>query len=112
SVGARLYSGSKIFVSVTVPSLTECRSIARPNVYEFRNEIWFAERRWNLISRPLYSTYPVLDSAPTVRSAGDTLAYGRLMLGSVTPRRGGAWLRSVFSAASTVRDPEYAASTM
>src|SRR5262252_6944335 len=53
-------------VSVTVPSLSDARSMARPNVYEFRNEKWFADRRWNLISRPLYSRYPVLDSVPTV----------------------------------------------
>jgi hypothetical protein len=32
-------------VSVTVPSLSEFRSMARPNVYEFMNEMWLAERR-------------------------------------------------------------------
>ena len=45
-----------MLVSVTVPSLSEFRSMARPNVYEFRNEKWLADRRWNFISRPLYST--------------------------------------------------------
>src|SRR5215467_10654902 len=99
-------------VSVTVPSLSDARSMARPNVYAFRNEKWFADRRWNLISRPWYSRYPVLDSVPTVRSAGSIFAHGRLTLGSVTPSVGGAWFRSVFSAASFVRDPEYATSAM
>ena len=79
-----------MFVSVTVPSLSELRSIARPKVYEWRKEKWLAERRWNLISRPLYSTYPVLESAPTVRSAGDTDANGRFTFWSVTPTIGGA----------------------
>jgi hypothetical protein len=42
-------------VSVTVPSLSEFRSMARPSVYDWRNEKFEDVRRWNLISRPLYS---------------------------------------------------------
>jgi hypothetical protein len=34
------------------------------------------------------------------------------MFWSVTPTVGRAWFKSIFSAASLVREPEYAASTM
>src|SRR5262245_25910878 len=99
-------------VSVTTPSLSELRSMARPSVYDVSDEKWFASRRWNLISNPLYSREPPLRSAPTVDRPGALPKKGRLMFGLVTPTKGGAWLRSVLSAMFRPCDPEYATSSM